>query len=46
MAGLIETGANDVLQVTAADGRGTPAFVESVVLAVEKKPESSGGVGQ
>jgi len=38
VAGLIETGANDVLRVTAADGteRLLP-FVESVVLAVEKE---------
>ncbi len=38
VAGLIETGANDVLQVTAADGRERLLpFVESVVLAVEKE---------
>jgi len=38
VAGLIETGANDVLRVAAADGteRLLP-FVESVVLAVEKE---------
>ncbi len=38
VAGLIETGANDVLQVTAVDGteRLLP-FVASVVLAVEKE---------
>lgn len=38
VAGLIETGANDVLRVAAADGtEHLLPFVESVVLAVEKE---------